>query len=109
MNYMRQHEPGPVHCTVQLQEFHRWANGCGSVQVRNRDAGRIGHVYLRYDRSCGRYYDVETIEGREICPIEPLFSSKAPAESMHLEPPPEDPDPSVGTPVINMMDHGGFL
>lgn len=79
------------------------------MQVRNRDAGRIGQVYLRYDRSCGRYYDVETIEGREICPLEPLFSSKAPPESMqpqeqHLE----EVDDSVGNPIMHMMDHGGF-
>lgn len=81
------------------------------MQVRNRDAGRIGHVYLRYDRSCGRYYDVETIQDREICPIEPLFPSKAPPESLqqHDEKPAEESAWSIDTPVIHSMDHGGML
>lgn len=82
------------------------------VQVRNRDAGRIGHVYLKYDRSCGRYYDVESIEGKEICPVKPLFSSKAPQESLQPQQgtsPEAEPDLSDGNHIQNMMDHGGFL
>jgi hypothetical protein len=47
------------------------------VQARNREAGRIGEVYLRYDRTCGRYYDVDNqVDNKDACPIRPLAESQ---------------------------------
>lgn len=46
-----------------------------SLQVRNRDAGRIGTVCLKYDRVHGRYFDVDSQPGEELCPIRPLWGT----------------------------------
>lgn len=51
------------------------------VQARNREAGRVGQVFLRYDRSCGRYYDVDhQVNGMDACPIRPLAPRAAAAD-----------------------------
>lgn len=44
-----------------------------ALQARNREAGRVGQVYLRYDRASGRYFDVDNpVDGADACPIRPL-------------------------------------
>ena len=47
------------------------------MQVRNRNAGRIGTVVLKYDRVSGRYFDVDSQPGKQICPIRPLWNTNA--------------------------------
>lgn len=44
------------------------------TQARNREAGCIGQTALRYDRTSGRYYDIDLSgdPNRDICPIKPL-------------------------------------
>ena len=39
------------------------------VQVRNKQAGKIGQTVLLYERYSGRYYDVLTDPGQLLSPI----------------------------------------
>lgn len=62
------------------------------MQVRNRDAGRIGSVVLKYDRMNGRYYDVDTQPGTDINPIRPLWPT-SPKPQPQPTPPKLDEEP----------------
>jgi hypothetical protein len=85
------------------------------MQVRNRDAGRIGHVYLQYDRVCGRYYDVDTESNKKLCPIRPLFETNVNAPISEQDVLDMQSDESFqsllspsGEEIRSNQDHGGM-
>lgn len=46
------------------------------VQVRNKQAGKIGQTVLLYERYSGRYYDVLTNPGQLLSPIVVPFTDQ---------------------------------
>jgi hypothetical protein len=108
-----------VNCTRAVQTIQELSILL-CTQVRNRDAGRIGKVYLKYDRENGRYFDVDTEMGKELCPIRPLWhtspsrtirepqSSKIESLSESLLSP-GVPSSMSGEELREYNDHGGMV
>lgn len=80
----------------------------GIMQVRNRDAGRIGTVCLKYDRVSGRYYDVDTTPGKQICPIRPLWDTAPGAGSQDARPGAETEASGAEQPTNGMEQFDSF-
>lgn len=53
-----------------------------SVQVRNKEAGKVGETALHYEPVSGRYYDVITDGNRMLCPLTSPAVSEPPALGM---------------------------